>query len=83
MNRWGRTRKNGKQAIPTSHTLAAAGTSGTVGPNLDQLKPDYQATTAQVTNGGAQMPPFKGQLSDQQIADVAAYVVTSTGGKAP
>jgi mono/diheme cytochrome c family protein len=65
------------------HTLADAKTTGTVGPNLDSLKPDYQATTAQVTNGGAVMPPFKSTLSTQQIADVAAYVVTSTGGQAP
>ena len=65
------------------HTLAAAGTSGTVGPNLDSLKPNYQAVTAQVTNGGAIMPPFKSTLSTQQIADVAAYVVTSTGGTVP
>ena len=65
------------------HTLAAAHASGTVGPNLDQLKPNYQAVTAQVTNGGAAMPSFKGRLSPQQIADVAAYVVDSTGGKAP
>lgn len=67
----------------TCHTLAAAKTSGTLGPNLDSLKPDFQATTAQVTNGGAVMPPFKSKLSAQQIADVAAYVVDSTGGKAP
>jgi mono/diheme cytochrome c family protein len=65
------------------HTLAAAHATGTVGPNLDQLKPDYRAVTAQVTNGGAQMPSFKSSLSAQQIADVAAYVVVSTGGKAP
>jgi mono/diheme cytochrome c family protein len=65
------------------HTLAAAHTTGTVGPNLDSLKPNYQAATAQVTNGGSVMPAFKGPLSTQQIADVAAYVVTSTGGKAP
>jgi cytochrome c6 len=65
------------------HVLAAAHTTGTVGPNLDGLKPDYQAVTAQVTNGGAVMPSFKSSLSTQQIADVAAYVVTSTGGKAP
>ena len=65
------------------HTLAAAKTTGTVGPNLDTLKPDYQAATAQVTNGGSVMPSFKTQLSAQQIADVAAYVVTSTGGTAP
>ena len=65
------------------HTLAAANASGTIGPNLDSLKPDYRAVTAQVTNGGAQMPAFKSQLSTQQIADVSAYVVTSTGGTAP
>jgi mono/diheme cytochrome c family protein len=65
------------------HTLAAAHSTGTVGPNLDQLKPDYRAATAQVTNGGATMPPFKNTLSTQKIADVAAYVVKSTGGTAP
>ena len=65
------------------HTLAAANATGTVGPNLDQLKPDYRAVTAQVTNGGAAMPSFKSRLSAQQIADVSAYVVDSTGGTAP
>jgi mono/diheme cytochrome c family protein len=65
------------------HTLAAAHSTGTVGPNLDSLKPDYRAVTAQVTNGGGQMPAFKSTLKTQQIADVAAYVVSSTGGKAP
>jgi mono/diheme cytochrome c family protein len=65
------------------HTLAAAHATGTVGPNLDQLKPDYRHVTAQVTNGGAQMPAFKSSLSAQQIADVSAYVVKSTGGTAP
>src|SRR5581483_12032176 len=65
------------------HTLAAAHATGSVGPNLDALKPDYRAVTAQVTNGGAPtggtMPAFKGTLSTQQIADVAAFVVDSTG----
>ncbi len=69
------------------HTLAAANATGTIGPNLDTLKPNYQAVTAQVTIGGSlehgTMPSFKGQLTTQQIADVAAFVVTSTGGKAP
>ena len=67
------------------HTMAAAHATGTVGPNLDQLKPNYQAVTAQVTNGGPGMPAFgkTGQLSNQQIADVSAYVVVSTGGTAP
>ena len=65
------------------HTLAAAHSTGTVGPNLDQLKPDYRTVTSQVTNGGGAMPAFKSRLSTQQIADVSAYVVDSTGGTAP
>ncbi len=65
------------------HTLAAAHSTGTVGPNLDQLKPDYRTVTSQVTNGGGAMPAFKSRLTTQQIADVSAYVVDSTGGTAP
>lgn len=62
------------------HTLAAAHATGTVGPNFDQSKPDYRKATARVTLGKNVMPSFKGKLTDQQIADVAAYVVKSTGG---
>ncbi len=62
------------------HTLADAGSTGTVGPNLDQAKPDFRKATARVTLGKNAMPSFKGQLSTQQIADVAAYVVQATGG---
>ncbi len=62
------------------HTLADASSTGTVGPNLDQAKPDYRKATARVTLGKGAMPSFKGQLTDQQIADVASYVVTATGG---
>ena len=73
----------GSAGCASCHTLAAAKATGTVGPNLDQLQPDYRTVTSQVTNGGAQMPAFKSQLSNQQIADVAAYVVKSTGGTVP
>lgn len=62
------------------HTLADAHATGTVGPNLDQAKPDFRLATARVTLGKGAMPSFKGQLSDQQIADVASYVVKATGG---
>jgi mono/diheme cytochrome c family protein len=65
------------------HTLAAAHATGTVGPNLDQLKPSYELATGRVTLGKGVMPSFKGQLTTQQIADVAAYVVKSTGGTPP
>ena len=62
------------------HTLDAAGSSGNVGPNLDDAKPDLALALNRVTNGSGAMPSFKGQLSDQEIADVAAYVVESTQG---
>ena len=62
------------------HTLKNAGTTGTVGPNLDQLMPPDAKVVTQVTNGGAAMPPFKNTLTAQQIADVAAYV-SSVAGK--
>ena len=61
------------------HTLADAGSTGAVGPNLDQAKPDYRLATARVTLGKSPMPSFKGQLTDQQIADVAAYVSSVAG----
>jgi cbb3-type cytochrome c oxidase subunit III len=62
------------------HTLRDAGTTGTVGPNLDQLKPPFSIVQKQVTNGGAVMPAFKGVLTDAQIKAVATYV-SSVAGK--
>ena len=62
------------------HTLADAGATGTVGPNLDEAKPDNELVVTRVTKGQGAMPPFAGQLTDQQIADVAAYVTQATGG---
>jgi cytochrome c6 len=62
------------------HTLADAGTHGNVGPNLDDAKPPLSLVVERVTKGAGAMPSFKGQFSDKQIADVAAYVVKATGG---
>jgi cbb3-type cytochrome c oxidase subunit III len=61
------------------HTLKAAGTSGNVGPNLDQLKPALARVQHQVINGGAVMPAFKGKLTDAQIMAVAKYVSSNAG----
>jgi cbb3-type cytochrome c oxidase subunit III len=61
------------------HTLADAGTSGTVGPNLDQLEPSFARAQKQVTNGGAVMPAFKGTLTPEQIKTVAKYVASVAG----
>jgi mono/diheme cytochrome c family protein len=61
------------------HTLKAAGATGNVGPNLDQLHPNFEAVHDQVEDGGGGMPAFHGQLSEQEIADVAAFVSKSAG----
>jgi cbb3-type cytochrome c oxidase subunit III len=61
------------------HTLADAGTTGAVGPNLDDLKPDAATVQHQVEVGGGPMPAFKGTLSDAEIANVAAYVASVAG----
>lgn len=62
------------------HTLGAAGSTGTIGPNLDESQPDTELVVDRVTNGAGAMPAFGDQLSEKQIADVAAYVVESTSG---
>ncbi len=61
------------------HRLKAAGSSGNVGPNLDDLKPSEARVAKQVTNGGGVMPAFKGQLTATQIKAVATYVASVAG----
>jgi mono/diheme cytochrome c family protein len=61
------------------HTLANAGTSGTVGPNLDQAKPPKSLVVDRVTNGKGAMPSFKGSLDPEQIQAVADYVSSAAG----
>jgi len=74
----------GKQVFETAgcvacHTLADAGSTGTVGPNLDDAKPPATLVVTFVTNGAGAMPSFKDKLSEQQIEDVAAYVSSVAG----
>lgn len=61
------------------HTLKAAGSTGNVGPNLDDAKPSYDLVVLRVTEGKPPMPSFKDTLSPEQIQDVAAYVSSSAG----
>jgi mono/diheme cytochrome c family protein len=75
----------GKKVFETAgcsgcHTLADAGSTGNIGPNLDQLKPSESAVQHQVENGGGAMPAFKDSLSAAQISAVATYV-SSVAGK--
>jgi mono/diheme cytochrome c family protein len=60
------------------HVLAAAGSTGNVGPSLDAAKPSEALVIERETNGMGAMPSFKDRLSPQQIADIAAYVHEST-----
>ena len=70
----------GASGCGSCHTLADAGTTGTIGPNLDESKPSFELVVDRVTNGQGAMPSFSSTLSEQQIADVAAYVSTAAGG---
>lgn len=67
------------QTCASCHTLADAGTSGTVGPNLDQAKPSKELVVDRVTNGKGAMPSFKDSLDQAQIQAVADYVSSAAG----
>jgi mono/diheme cytochrome c family protein len=61
------------------HTLADAGTSGTIGPNLDESQPSVELAIDRVTNGRGAMPSFRDQLNEEQIRAVAEYVNQAAG----
>jgi mono/diheme cytochrome c family protein len=65
----------------TCHTFAAAGSTGTIGANLDTTNTTYNKAVSTVTNGAASaagaMPAYAGVLTQTQINDVAAYVADS------
>ena len=67
----------GQGNCATCHTLADAKSSGQIGPNLNQLKPDMTRVIYVVTNGIGVMPPYEGQLTIQEIEAVAHYVSIS------
>ena len=67
-----------EQGCGSCHVLEAAGSSGTIGPNLDESQPSQDLIVERVTNGASPMPAFKDTLSEQQIQDVAAFVFEST-----
>jgi murein L,D-transpeptidase YcbB/YkuD len=62
------------------HTLQAAGSAGSAGPNLDALRPSAAAVAAQVTYGGGGMPSFGSSLSSTDIQALAAWVAAAAGG---
>ena len=73
----GKTIFLGQGNCAACHTLADAKSSGQIGPNLNQLKPDMTRVIYAVTNGIGVMPPYEGQLTIQEIEGVAHYVYIS------
>ena len=61
------------------HTLADAGTTGSVGPNLDESRPPKELVVDRVTNGQGAMPAFSDSLDEQQIQAVSDYVAGAAG----
>ena len=61
------------------HTLKDAGSTGSLGPNLDQLKADRERVQHQVEHGGGPMPAFEGTLTKAEIAAVSTYVASVAG----
>lgn len=68
-----------RQSCAGCHTLADAGATGSVGPNLDDTGLDEAAIAAMVRSGGGGMPSFGGTLDATQIDEVAAYVAAAKG----
>jgi uncharacterized membrane protein len=61
------------------HTLSDAGATGSVGPNLDGIKPSSARVEQMVRGGKGVMPSFSGRLDDAEITAVAAYVAAVAG----
>jgi mono/diheme cytochrome c family protein len=60
------------------HMLAAAGTSGSFGPDLDELKPDKASVLAAIESGPGPMP---GNLYEGAEAEAVAQFVSASAGK--
>ena len=67
-----------KAICSTCHTLADAGSSSNIGPNLNEIRPNKRRVINTVTNGIGVMPAYAGELTSKEIEAVAHYVATST-----
>lgn len=61
-----------------AHCHGEGGTGGKKGPSLTGLRKDKkwppEKITGQIFNGGLKMPPFSDALTDEQIAELVAYL---------
>jgi sulfite dehydrogenase len=70
---------NVQPACALCHTLKAAASTGQVGPDLDELRPDAERVLRAVREGLGVMPSFEDQLSEQDMRALAAFVAQATG----
>jgi mono/diheme cytochrome c family protein len=61
------------------HALDAAGTSGGVGPDLDDAMPGYDTVRSTVRRGKGAMPAYADRLTTTQIDAIARFVASATG----
>jgi mono/diheme cytochrome c family protein len=69
------------QTCGTCHVLEDAGTSGQVGPPLDQIKPDKKRVLAAIKKGGTGSGTMPANLVTGKEADAVAEYVSSVAGK--
>jgi sulfite dehydrogenase len=62
------------------HTLKDAGTTGAIGPPLDEIQPDAERVATALRNGIGAMPSYKATLKEEQIQALARYVAKASGG---
>ena len=62
------------------HTLKDAGTTGAIGPPLDEIQPDAERVATALRNGIGAMPAYKATLAEDQIQALARYVSKASGG---
>jgi mono/diheme cytochrome c family protein len=67
-----------RQNCAGCHTMRAAGSTGTVGPDLDDRSPDADKVVRQVNRGEDPMPSFRDTLTPGQITLIATFVARAT-----
>lgn len=68
-------------ACAICHTLEAAGSTGEIGPVLDELKPDADRVVRALHQGVGAMPSYDGKLTEEQMSALAAFVAASTNAE--
>jgi mono/diheme cytochrome c family protein len=65
------------------HTLSAAGFEGTIGPDLDDMRPGYATVLDALRTGPGAMPDYSDQFDARGLHDIAAYVsgAAAAGGE--